>query len=224
MSTKKKLSIKQQVINAAETLKLLNGPKELRDWAISNGMDNRSAFPKFKEALLEIGIDYAGLRSNQNEQRTAELEAQITHTVTLFTDAKASQDRFAITDSEGDVLWYGKFFESEQDYNGEQSSGELASAKKAVWLASKIKEAVGAAAIELILMVDAQWLCYQDHAGQKGYPLTQLAKKHNIRLDVRWIPGKENPADKWTVSSGFKKWSDNDLTKIATVFFPEVQE
>lgn len=59
----KKLTIKDQVIAAKETLTLLKTTKELREWAIANGMDNRSAFPKFKSALLEIGISYDGIKS-----------------------------------------------------------------------------------------------------------------------------------------------------------------
>lgn len=53
-----KKTIKVQVTEAAELLKKMTTHTELRTWAIGNGMDNRSAFPKFKTALLEIGIDY----------------------------------------------------------------------------------------------------------------------------------------------------------------------
>lgn len=210
----KKQTIKDKVLASAEVLKAMQTPKELRDWAISNGMDNRSAFPKFKDALQEIDIDYNGLKNQISQTQEAELEAQITHEVTLFSDAKASRNRFAITDEDGNPLWYGQFFDNDAEYNGEQSSGELASAKKAVWLASKIKESIGASAIRLNLMIDAQWLCYQDHAGQKGFALTILAKKYNIQLNVQWISGKSNPADRYTVERGFQKWSDNDLSVL----------
>ena len=208
-------TIKEKVLDAQDILKAMTSHTELRNWALSNGMDNRSAFPKFKDALKGIGVDYESIRSGVRKQQQLNLVSKIKHQVTLYVDAKASHNRFGITDEDGNVLWYGKFFDNDQDYNGEQSSGELAAAKKAVWLASKIKEAVGDDAIKLILFVDAQWLTYQDHPGQKGYALTQISKKYDIDLNVEWIPGTDNPADKWTVSSGYKKWSDNDIASLA---------
>lgn len=210
----KKQTISQQVAANAEMLKAFKTHSALRGWAIDNGMDNRSAFPKFKAALLEIGVDYNALRGGAQEQTQNELVSKITKTVTLFTDAKASAGRFGICDANGHVLWHGRFFD--EDDAGEQSRAELCAAKKAVWLASKIKEESGQEAIELVLMTDAQWLTYQDHSGQKGYALTVMARKYSINLKVEWLPGTENPADQWTVASGFKKWSDNNLKALLT--------
>jgi hypothetical protein len=208
-----KKTIAQQVAEAESLLRTLGTHTELREWAIKNGMDNRSAFPKFKAALLNIGIDYDKIKTGIHAMKAAEVENAITHEVTLYTDAKASAGRYGICDKIGNVVMHGRFFDD--DDAGEQSRAELCAAKKAVWLASKIKEAVGATAIKLTLLVDAQWLVWQDHAGQKGYVLTQMARKYNIQLSVEWIPGSENPADKWTVASGYKKWSDNDLVSLA---------
>jgi hypothetical protein len=207
-------TIKDKVLAAADELKAMKTHTELRQWAISHGMDNRSAFPKFKDALHIIGMDYEAIRSGIRQAAEEELKSKVKYQVTLYVDAKASHDRFAITDEDGNVLWYGKFFDNDSDYNGEQSSGELAAAKKAVWLASKIKEATGSDAIKLNLYVDAQWLTYQDHPGQKGFVLTQLARKYNIDLNIEWIPGANNPADSWTTRSGYKKWSDNNLRSL----------
>jgi len=209
----KKQTIKQRVIASVDFLKSLTTTKELRNWALQNGMDNRSAFPKFKAALEEIGVSYYGMKSEMIASAAAALEEQIKHEVTLYVDAKASAGRYGICDGEGEVLWHGRFFDN--DDAGEQSEAELCAAEKAVWLASKIKEAVGATAIKLNLMVDAQWLTYQDHTGQKGYKLTHQARKFNIKLNVEWLPGTINPADKWTTSSGFKKWSQNNLAAMA---------
>lgn len=209
----KKLTIKEKVSQAAEVLKTMTTHSQLRDWAISNEMDNRSAFPKFKDALLSIGIDYELIRSGIATQKHEELVSKITHEITLFSDAKCSAGRYGICDRDGNVVWYGRFFDN--DDAGEQSRAELCAAEKAVWLASKVKEALGADAIRLNLIVDAQWLCYQNHGGQKGYVLTQKAKKHNIDLYVEWIAGTENPADKWTTADGYKKWNENDLQSLA---------
>jgi hypothetical protein len=209
-----KITIKDKVINATEELRALTTTGELRTWAIKNQMDNRAAFPKFKTALLEIGIDYDGIKSKDLQERANELESKITHELTLYVDAKASAQGYGICGVDGEVLWYGKFFKNEDA--DEQSDAELAAAKKAVWFALKVREELGHEAIKLNLFVDAQWLTYQDHAGQKGYALTNLAERYNIKLNVEWISGKDNPADKWTVTSGYKAWKDNPLKELAT--------
>lgn len=210
-----------QIVKECETeLKIAVNHTELRSWAIEKGFDNRSAFPKFKTALLEIGIDYDAMKGVIHQMQEQELEDQIEHSLTLYTDAKASYGNYAICDKDGSILWYGKFFP--EDNAGEQSRAELASAKKAVWLASKVKEAMGNKPIHLNLIVDAQWLCYQDHSGQKGYTLTQAAKKYGIKLEVIWIKGTDNPSDFYTTAKGFKKWQDNDLTKLCESYKIEI--
>lgn len=205
------MTIVEKVKGAEEQLKAMQTNRELRAWAVANGMDNRSAFPKFKKALLEIGIDYDVIKHAREAEREETLESQVTHEVIMFTDAKAATQKFAVCDENGEVLWYGKFFNGEGD---EQSDAELDAAKKAVWLAGKIKEEMKFPALRLILNVDASWLCYQDHAGQKGFALTILARKNNIQLFMNHIPGAINPADKFTVLTGYKKWQDNDLKSL----------
>jgi hypothetical protein len=211
-SASAKKTIAEIVKDAEVELKAMKSHTELRNWAIGKNMDNRAAFPKFKLALNEIGLDYDDIKKGIFSGQKEELENKINYSVTLYVDAKSSAYKFGITDKDGEVLWYGRFFDD--DDAGEQSRAELAAAKKAVWLASKIKEACNQQAIKLLLYVDAQWLTYQDHGGQKGYALTLLARKHNIDLDVRWIRGVDNPADKWTTASGYKKWQDNKLTSL----------
>ena len=85
----------------------------------------------------------------------ARLEANATASLTLYCDAKANNDRFAICDKGGNPVWHGRFFATDHDYNGEQSSREIAAARKAVWLAAKVKETLGLSAIKLALKVDA---------------------------------------------------------------------
>ncbi len=99
----------------------------------------------------------------------------------------------------------------DKDYNGEQSSGELAAAKKAVWLASKVAERLGGV-VELELRVDAEWLCWannlEDNRGGKARLLAQAAQLHGVALDVTHILGRDNPADKWTTANGYLPWRD----------------
>ena len=141
----------------------------------------------------------------------------------LYSDAKAKNNRFGITDADGNPLWYGLFFDSDRDYNGEQSTGEMAAAKKAVWLAGKIKEILNLKNIELELRVDAEWLTWaneanrSDHDGKTGgkaLKLAYAAKKAGIELTVEHVRGVDNPADKYTICYGHKSWRDNDFEKL----------
>lgn len=159
-------------------------------------------FPRFKKALLEHGIDYAAMRSGARQ----EAAAAVTHGITLYSDAKAAKLRFGICDQDGEPVWHGRDF----DENDEQSAAEMAAAKKAVWLAGKVRDARGLNALKLNLKVDAQWLTYAnaESGGGKAAELRAAASKARVVLDVTWVPGTENPADKWTVSGGFMKWQE----------------
>jgi hypothetical protein len=167
-------------------------------------------FSKFKKALLEVGLDFDAMKEATRPKLTA------THALTLFSDAKAKNDRFGITDKDGNPVWYGKFFDSDLDYNGEQSSGEMAAAKKAVWLASQVAKAVGGT-VKLKLMVDAEWLTWAnstDGRGGKAKRLKETADKLCVILSVEHIPGKTNPADYYTVCTGFQSYKEVDLASL----------
>lgn len=207
----KKLTAKDKVLAAQQELKAMKTHTELRNWAISQGMDNRAAFPQFKKALLTIGIDYNDVRAGIYKEKSDNLEKSVTHKVCLYTDYKSSANRYAVTDCNGDPLWYGK------DFDGplEQSKGELETAKKAIWLAGKIKEQNGLSTIGLHLKVDAQWLIYWQSGKNKAWPLKAAAEKYNVLLNVEWIPGSENPADKYTVGSGYANWKDSNVKDLA---------
>jgi hypothetical protein len=45
-------------------------------------------------------------------------------------------------------------------------------------------------------------------------PLAHLAQACNIDLHVVHIAGENNPADDYTICSGFKRWNDNDLATL----------
>jgi len=104
-------------------------------WATANEIEHNAAFTRFKKALAINGINYDRLIAVASADKTARLEANVTASLTLYCDAKANNDRFAICDKRGNPVWHGRFFATDHDYNGEQSAGEIAAAKKAVWLA-----------------------------------------------------------------------------------------
>jgi hypothetical protein len=169
----------------------------LRVWALENGLDSAAGFSRFKKALVEHGIDYATL-GRPVLVPTAEL--------TLYSDAKVSRDRFAVVFGEDEPAWYGRFF-GEVD---EQSRGEMEAAKKAVWLASKVS-AVAGRVLRLRLYVDAQWLIYAngETGGGKAGELRDYARRLGVALRVEWVRGTENPADAYTVCTGFQKWQES---------------
>jgi hypothetical protein len=197
-------TVAQIVATHIDQLRVLTSHRELAAWAEEHDLMTQARFPRFKKALAENGIDYEAIRTGV---RSAE-KAAATHQITLYSDAKARTLRYGICDQDGAPVWHGRDF----DEITEQSAAEMAAAKKAVWLAGKVRETRGLAAgmLRLILIVDAQWLCYAngDSGGGKAAALRSAAAKAGVVLEVRWISGKSNPADEYTVCTGFLKWQD----------------
>ena len=160
---------------------------------------------------MSIDVDYDELKKQRDMDSVEKIRLAVTHKVTLYSDYKQREGRYAVCDESGNVLWYGRLF----DEILEQSSGELEAAQNACWLARKIGDAAGAEGIALTLFVDAEYLTYQEHPKQKGFRLTEFCNKNRISLNILHVPGTENPADKWTTERGFKKWSDNNLAELA---------
>ena len=201
-------------------------PAELKAFIESIGCGTKQRWNRAVAAIIEIGgPDYYALRGETRAATANQLRRTVTHAVELFVDAKARCERFAICDAAGEVAWFGRFFEDDQSFSygdrNEQSACECAAARKAIWFASKIKEAIGATALRLNLKVDAQWLCT---GGGKAAILQSDARRFNIELNVEWISGTSNPADKWTVATGFKKWSDNRLERFAMPVDPVAEK
>lgn len=139
-----------------------------------------------------------------------------THEITLFCDAKASNDGFAFCDHEGSVIEYGSLLRDMPvdfwpGYHGEQSNSEICAALLAFDFARKVKEAAGLKSLALNFNFDAQWM--KGMVG-KAKPLRDFAKKHGLSVKMNWIAGTENPADEYTTSSGQIK-QDGDISRFA---------
>jgi len=67
----------------------------LKAWATANEMEHNAAFTRFKNALAANSINYDRLIAVASADRTARLEANATASLTLYCDAKATNDRFA---------------------------------------------------------------------------------------------------------------------------------
>lgn len=175
----------------------------------------------FRRILLEKGPDY--YESKRNCEVIISDEKPKTNNIirdlTLYSDAKASKERFGVTDAKGNGVFYGKIFDLE--FNGEQSNSEMIAAKKAVLFASKVA-AAAKCKIRLTLFVDAQWLLYAnkvklgESGGGKARELGDFALRHDIDLEVKFVKGVDNPADKYTVGGGYRKIDDNDLVALVS--------
>jgi len=218
MTTTKKKTAKQIVAEQIDALRPLD-VAGLTAAGKAAGFDSRSGFAAWKKALAAAGVDYNAMRNERRAEKKTDRESAVTHEVTLYSDAKARTGRFAICDAAGRAVWYGRFFASDRDFNGEQSTGEMAAAKKAVWLAGKIAEAVGGR-VRLTLRVDAQWLLWANvtdpKRGGKAKELRRAAERADVVLAVEYVAGVDNPADAWTVCRSFQRWQDSHLPSLAT--------
>lgn len=220
------MTIKQQIETMADEARALKTVADISAFIEKIGCKTQARWGRAVIAITEVGgPDYYVLRDGASKLAREELSATVTHELTLIVDAKARCQRFAICAEDGNVLWYGIFFEDDKSFSygdrDEQSACECAAARKAIWFASQAAEAhaltvaSGAGskrtAIRLTLKVDAQWLT--SLAG-KASILASDARRFGVDLRMEWIPGTENPADRWTTANGFKKWSDNALSDL----------
>lgn len=213
-----KPTTKQLVEQNREAALAAKTPQEIEAFIESIGCATKQRWNKAVAAIIEVGgVDYYAARGEQRASTMDQLRESASHEVTLFVDAKARCCRFGICNSAGKPVWHGVFFEDDKSFSygdrTEQSACECAAARKAIWLASKIKESIGASAIRLNLKVDANWLCT---LSGKASILASDARRFNIDLCMEWIPGNENPADKWATASGYKRWNDDPVNQLAS--------
>lgn len=103
MTKIKKQTSRQVVAEHVESLRGMTH-SDLFRFSRDHGFDSRAGFSAFKKALFAEGIDYNSLRSESRASKAAEQESQCTHEVTLYSDAKASHDRFAVCDRDGSAV------------------------------------------------------------------------------------------------------------------------
>jgi hypothetical protein len=192
---------------------------QLHSWGIEHGFNSAVGFAAFKAALLGANINYDRLRSEYQRQRANTLAAQLTQEITLYCDAKARTRRFAVADRHGDAVWYGDF---RGDYvPKEQWEAVLDAARKALWVAMKVREEMNCDMIRTFLRTDAFWI--QSLSG-KAEILAQDARKFNLDLRIEWIPSARNMADKWLLRPGFRKWNECTPSSLVEPFTPSSRE
>jgi hypothetical protein len=211
------MTVKKIVQANRETALACKTPEEIRAFIESIGC---SAQPRWHNAVRAIvgigGVDYYQAKAEQQRLEEERLKREVTHEMTLYSDAAVVFQRFAICDGDKQPLWYGCFFEDDCSFSfgnlAEQSACEFAAARKAIWLASRVKDAVGASAIRLRLFVDAQSLI---SSPRKSAALASDARMFGIVLEMQWIPGKQNPADRYSRCQGVRRWDEQPLALLA---------
>ena len=190
--------------------------KAILSTAKAAGFNSAAGFTAFKKGLKTVlKFDYNAVRNDRVASYVSKLGERSCGLITLYSDASVAHNRFSICNQDGDEVWYGNFFNAPEH----QAEAELEAAKKAIWLAGKVKP-TDEASISLKLFVDAEWLCWAnlafdtesishgDKRGGKALKLAQAAKAAKVFLEVDHISGDENPADRATRSRGWMKWQD----------------
>jgi hypothetical protein len=211
------MTVKEIVQANHEAALACKTPEEIRAFIERIGCATQHRWKKAVEAIFAIGgVDYYQAKAERQKSEEDRLTQEVTHEMTLYSDAAAAFQRYAICGAERQPLWYGRFFEDDCSFSfgssAEQSACECAAARKAIWFASKVKEAVGAKAIRLKLLVDAQWLV---SLSGKASILASDAQRFGVVLEMEWIPGVQNPADRYSRCRGFKRWDEQSLASLA---------
>lgn len=132
--------------------------------------------------------------------------------LTLCINAAFNSGRFAITTFDGQPVWFGRFFENDGHISN-SATAEKAAAMKAVWLAGKVREAMGAEKLHLRLFTDAQWLTMP--LGQ-AKELHESAAFRGLDFRPRWMSGQSNPADAFTRCAGYQKADLQAVIELVT--------
>lgn len=139
-------------------------------------------------------------------------------TLTLFSDGDPYSMHFSICSEHGVPVWSDCLRSDE--FNGYQPGADMAAAMKAVWLASKVRDAVEANEVRLTLKVDAEWLKYANEVfngggrGKKARDLGYYAQRLRVNLTVSHTKSADNAAHQHNIRREFKQWEDNEWANL----------
>lgn len=208
-------AVKDLVNEHAAELKTMNH-REVKEFAKANGLMTKSGFPKLKTVLKTKGIDYEALRDEASEERKKQLAERaetladdaedgprITlHSAAMEDDGSAS---FAVTDTQGQAVWYGKLFDDDRIWkSGDPVSAEQSAADKAVWIAGKAVALSGARAGRLRLGVTHPELDVDE--------LKRAGVRNNVAVEV--VFEEDSSAVSMAATPGFMKWQEYELDQL----------
>ena len=139
-----------------------------------------------------------------------------THEITLICDAQWHLRKYAVCQKNGRLLECAKF--DQNIYCGNQFLAELLGAEKAIGIAANIftfmknaKIIDKKSTVKLNLISDVKSFSETIKPGHMSYRLIEFARSNGIGLDIKWIEGKNNPADRHARSDKSLIFNENNM-------------
>lgn len=190
----------------ATALREMTSHADLFRWAKEHGIDTGSLFRKFKTELRkQLHIDYDALRQRAVDARLAEMAAAAPSApqVRRFTAGDIEVEAFAVCAEDGEDPWYGDFHDN--DSVTDQTSADVAAARKAIYLAGKAREQEDLDLIALRLVVS------NHHVTTEALQRDML--RHHVHVTLEVVDGG-NPALDVCRQPGFRGWREVSLTDM----------
>lgn len=138
--------------------------------------------------------------------------------IKICIDALSKQNRYSVTTTNGDPLWYGKEFQPSKS----QGVADYQTAGKAIFITAEVmKELPAEAKVKLTIYTTNKYMATNRDNAKR---LFSQAEKNNIALHITHIPqGKNNPASKFIFQKGFNQWREGianltgDMEKLKAV-------
>lgn len=195
----------------------------LRAWTRRHGLDQYNTRSACTRGLNAIGIDHAALMAEK-------LETEPNHALFLYSAASVDPNHFAICSHKGPSVWYARMARQYGDHHGNQDEADLIAAKKTVWLATQVEDAIGAP-VALVSISSAEWIIPGKYffgppddleMGLAPFLLNRHlcdihhhARRLAVFLHMEYVPERENPAIPYTLIRGSEDWRDADLRALA---------
>ena len=205
-------TITAAVTEDADQLKAMTTHGELYRWAKERGLVGNQ-FWAVKHELRKIDVDYDSIRDKVTRQRLAELTvASATTALPVIALSAAGADEvasYAVCDDEGTVVWYGTFHERDRLYcKGNQASADTSAASKAIFIASKARQAANLEHAQLNLTLT------NPHVDTDYLVRDATTSRLLLHIEINDDPADPPAATAWCENPGFQHWSQTDLAAL----------
>ncbi|TSD93492.1 hypothetical protein FOV72_19725 [Gordonia rubripertincta] len=200
------------VAEHAETLRSAATHRDIRAWAEKHELvDPASQWVKVKTELRkQHDIDYDQLRSDTLARESEALAASAADApeIVLCVAGDTEVGSFAVCPPDNDrESWYGEYHPKDRIYvDGDELSAEKSAADKAVFLAGKAREALGADSVRLTILTTHPDLAADDLAAAANRARVVLSVEHT----------ETNPAVALTRAPGYRTWREIRLDRLAS--------
>lgn len=184
---------------------LFNTKENALKWIIDN----------YGSDLASLAIFKAEVHSQKREDLIELIElienpisSKKKYQISIIGDAKASTNRFGLTDTNGNPIYYGNFLEkSVYDKNDSARHQHIAEVRAFVYAIRLIRDycyykKIKFNDIKFVYYTDSQVLVNTFTKGDetiKSFMIKNILKEIPIQCQIRWIRGVDNPADEYTL-------------------------